>query len=260
MAVMRFVRALAGTNLRAAVALRGAFWTQALFMVANNLIFFTVWLLFFNRFESVRGWQLGDMAALYGVAATAFGMAVVLGEGVRDVARMIVEGDLDAYLTQPKPVVLQVVACRSNPAGWGDIVSGLILLGLSGYVTWASVPWLLLAPTLGALAIISVALIVGSMAFWFGPLDTLARQIVEFTVLCAVYPSSIFSGVLRIVLFTLIPAGFVSHLPVTLVRDFSWPHLGLAVGGTSGLLALASFTFHRGLRRYSSGNRFGVRA
>ena len=200
------------------------------------------------------------MAALYGISAAGFGLCVIFAEGVRHLARQIVDGDLDAILSQPKPVVLSAVASASNPAGWGDLASGAVLLAISGYVTPAALPWLILAPVLSGLAFVSVALLVCSAAFWFGPIQTLARQVIEFTVLLSVYPSSIFGGSLRIVIFTLIPAGFASHLPVSLVRDFSLTHLAMAVGGCGLLLALAITTFSRGLRRYTSGNRFGVRA
>ncbi len=260
MATLRFIYALTITNLKATFALRGAFWLQAGFMLLNNLIFFTVWLIFFNRFDEIRGWRLPDMGALYGVAAAGFGLSVIFAGGVRDLARMIVDGDLDPYLTQPKPVLLHAVGSKSSAAGWGDVLSGAVLIGFSGLVTWQTLPWVLLAPVLGGLAITATAILVCSLAFWLGPMDQMARQVIEFTVLCAVYPTSIFGGTLRIVLFTVIPAGFMSHLPVELIRDWSPRAMLFATGGVVLFVALALFVFHQGLKRYTSGNRFGVRA
>lgn len=260
MRTARFLLALLATNIKASFALRGAFWLQAGFMVANNLIFFTVWLIFFDRFDEIRGWRLGDMALLYGVAASSFGLAVILADGVRDLARMIVEGDLDAYLTQPKPVLLQAAASRTLPSGWGDVISGAVLIGMSGLVSASNLAWVMLAPLLGAAAVTSIAVLVCSLAFWIGPMGHLARQLIEFTVLCAVYPTSIFSGGMRIVIFTVIPAAFVSHLPAELIREGDPWVLLSAVGGVALIAAMAIGLFHRGLRRYASGNRFGVRA
>jgi len=256
----RFLLALLATNLRASFALRGAFWLQAGFMVANNLIFFSVWLIFFHRFDEIRGWRLSDMALLYGVAASGFGVAVIVADGVRDLARMIVEGDLDAYLTQPKPVLLQAAGSRTQPSGWGDVASGALLIGMSGLVTWSNLAWVLLAPLLGAAAVTSVAVLVCSLAFWIGPMGHLARQVIEFTILCACYPTSIFSGALRILIFTAIPAAFVSHLPAALIRGGEPRVVIHAVGGVAVLAASALGAFHVGLKRYASGNRFGVRA
>jgi hypothetical protein len=43
------------------------------------------------------------------------------------------------------------------------------------------------------------------------------------------------------------------------LREFSWPTLGAALGGAIGFCELAIGVFARGLRRYESGNRFGAR-
>ena len=77
--------------------------------------------------------------------------------------------------------------------------------------------------------------------------------------LFALYPTNIYSGVLQVVMFTLIPAGVISYLPVELARQFSWLQLFLLVGSSLGFLALAFFVFYSGLKKYESGNRFGTR-
>ena len=78
---LRFLRALIGTNLRAAFALRGSFWLSVLFMIANNLIMFSIWLIYFDRFDDVGGWHLKDMAVLNGTVSFAWGLQVVLADG-----------------------------------------------------------------------------------------------------------------------------------------------------------------------------------
>src|SRR5262245_62973044 len=97
---LRFAAALVATNLRQSLALRGAFWLQAAFMVGNNLIFFTTWWIFFRRFDDVGGWHLADLATLFGTVAAGFGLCVVFAGGVRELARVIADGDLDALLLQ----------------------------------------------------------------------------------------------------------------------------------------------------------------
>src|SRR5262249_7800150 len=115
---LRFAAALVATNLRQSLALRGAFWLQAAFMLANNLIFFTTWWIFFRRFQDVGGWRLEDLATLFGVVAAGFGLCVVFTGGIRELARAITDGDLDSLLLQPKPVLLQAAAARSLASGW----------------------------------------------------------------------------------------------------------------------------------------------
>ncbi len=256
---LRFAGALVATNLRASLALRGAFWLQAVFMVLNNLIFFSIWWIFFERFGELRGWRLQDLATLYGVVASGFGLAVVLAGGTRELSRAIEEGELDALLTQPKPALLQAVVSHTWAAGFGDLASGLVLLALSGRMRLGTLPAIALAIGLSALAFTASAVIVHSAAFWLGRVHSLARQVCEFLITFSMYPESLFQGGLKLLLFTALPAGLIGYLPVSLVRDFSWRSLALATGGVALLVALAALVFARGLRRYASGSRFGVR-
>lgn len=254
----RFVASLLLTSLRASVALRGAFLLQVGLMALNNLFFFTTWWILFQRFEDVRGWRMPDMLALYGVSASGFGIAAVSCGGMYELSRAIVEGDLDGLLTQPKSILFRAVASRSRASGWGDLLSGLLLLLLSGYVGFRSAPAALLAVALAATMFVACAIVMHSMAFWLGQVDSLARSAFEFTIGFSLYPPSLFGTGLRVVLFTLLPAGLVSYLPVELVRDFAWQRAGVAVALVAAYTVFALWLFGRGLRRYESGSRFGV--
>ena len=140
---LRFAAALIAINLKSSFALRGAFWLQAGFMVANNVLYFTFWWVFFDRFQEIRGWRVADVAALFGVVATGFGAAVVFAGGIRDLSRHIVDGDLDSFLTQPKSPLLHATASRTYASGWGDMCSGVAFLLFSGLVlSEAILAWL----------------------------------------------------------------------------------------------------------------------
>ena len=259
-ATLQFASALFVTNLKATFALRGAFWASAAAMVLNNLLFFAIWWIFFDRFEHVRGWRVGDMAALFGVVASGFGCAVVLSGGVRELSRYIIEGELDSFLCQPKPALLHALGSKTFASGWGDIGSGLILIGISGYLRLDTLPLVFVAIAISAVLFTASGVLLHSCAFWLGRIENLARQFWEFLITFSIYPRTIFSGAFKFLLFTVIPAGFIGYLPAELLQDFSWWVLGAAVGGAVFYATLALFVFDRGLRRYESGNRFGVRA
>jgi ABC-type uncharacterized transport system permease subunit len=72
----------------------------------------------------------------------------------------------------------------------------------------------------------------------------------------ALYPEPMFGGLLRLVLFTIVPAGFVGDVPARLVHDPSVGHAMLMVAAAAVHLAAAGIVFERGLRRYGSGGRF----
>jgi len=256
---MRFVLALIGTNLKAALALRGAFWMQAAFMMLNNLIFFTFWWLAYQQIDSIGGWRLPEICVLYGTVSCAFGVTSLLFGGVRELSQTISDGKLDLFLTQPKSVLLQSIAGRSYPSGWGDIVSAAILIAWSGYLdgwNWVVIPALIAGATV---ALTATGILIHSVAFWAGPVHTLARQLWEYTITTSVYPASIYGGTARWLFFLILPSAFVSQLPVELVRAPTWEWTIAWLGGTFIYALAAVAVFHRGLKIYTSGNRFTAR-
>jgi len=68
-----------------------------------------------------------------------------------------------------------------------------------------------------------------------------------------------FPGVVRVLLYTLIPAAFVGSIPAGLLSDFDWVRLAALVAFTAGIALAAWWVFRWGLRRYESGNLVTVR-
>ena len=256
--VLRFARALTATNLRASLALRGAFWLQVVLMIVNNVAFFAMWWILFSRYHEIGGWRLHDMMIVYGVVAPGYGLAVVFGAGARQLARAIVDGQLDSRLTQPKPVLLHAVASASTASGWGDVLTGLGMLALAGRLDLANAPFIGFAIASSAATFVASAVIFQSLAFWMGDVEQLARQLWELTLNFALYPQPLFAGGLSFVLYTLLPAAFVGFIPVEMVREPSLHACLYALGGAALSWAVALAVFSAGLRRYESGSRFGA--
>lgn len=258
MRTLQFLLLLTRTNLRASLELRAAFLLQAGFMAANNLIYLGVWWVFFHRFHDLRGFGMQDMALTYGVVAGGFGLSVALAGGLRDLARRIVEGDLDTYLTQPKPVLLQALCSRTAASGWGDLLSGVLMIAGSGRVPLAHAPYAALAMLLSACVFVSAGVAFSSAAFWLGPVDSLARSLWEFMITFSVYPEPLFGGSMRLVLYTVLPAAFSGFLPSRFAHEPTLVSGATAIGGALLTLGCALFVFDRGLRRYESGNLVGA--
>jgi viologen exporter family transport system permease protein len=254
-----FVLALFKSQLGASFALRAAFFTSAAFMLLNDLLFLITWWLIMQRFGHVRGWQIEDVMCLYGVSAGGYGLCVIVFGGVYDLSRKIQDGELDTFLVQPKNVLFQALASQTRPSGWGDVVAAVVLFVMSGLVSWRSLPWLGIALCCSAVTFVACGVVMHSLAFWLGRIHTLSRSLWEFTLSFSLYPPALFEGGLKVILFTLLPAGFVSYLPVELIRHPSPLALVAAVGGTSLYAVFALWLFARGLRHYGSGNRFSVK-
>src|ERR1051325_9926335 len=151
---IRFAGALLATNLKASLMLRGAFAMQVIFMALNNLTFFVFWWVLMRRVPDIRGWRLADIELMFGIVAVAVGLAVTIAGGVRHLGRLIEEGGLDTLLVQPRSVLVYALGLRSQPSGFGDVMSGVMLIAWSGQVSWIDVP-------LVAIAIVATAVVFG---------------------------------------------------------------------------------------------------
>lgn len=238
---------------RASFADRATFALQALAMVINNGFWLALWFMFFAGFQQVGGWRLGDVARLLGVIYTLFGTATVFFGGYRDMAGAILRGEIDPLLTQPKPVLPRLLARESIPSAWGDLITGLVILAFSARLDLAGALLVVAAVLIGFVAWLSTAVIFSSLGFWLAGARSLSRDLMDFTLLVSTYPASIYSGWVKIVAFTILPAGFVAMAPVALVRDPTPAAAALAVGGAAAYAALALGVFHLGLRHYRRG-------
>jgi len=253
-----FALALFWRQIAASFAQRRAFCTAVAAMLLNDLMLLITWWVLLERFGQVRGWRLDDVLCLYAVATGGVGICVILVGGVQDLSRKIQDGDLDALLTQPKSVLLQALASRTQPSGWGDLSASVILFAASGVVAWGRLPVLVLALGCSALTFAACGVVVHSLAFWVDRMHGLARSLWDFTLTFSLYPPALFGGLLRLVLFTVLPAFWVAYVPVELIRDPSAATLALLLAGTACYATFAGWLFQRGLRRYASGSRFAA--
>jgi ABC-2 type transport system permease protein len=253
---LAFVRALLATNLKSTMALRGAFVMQVAFMALNNFVFFVFWWALMGHVDTIRGWRLGDIELLFGVVAAAVGLTVSVAGGVRYLGRFIDDGDLDTLLTQPRSVLVHALGMRSQPAGFGDLISGLIFIAWSGQVSWRMLPFLVAAVLASAIVFAASGIVFFSLAFWLGQVETVAVQLWELVITFSLYPEPLFGGALRLVLFTVLPAGFVGYIPARVVHAPTLLDVTMLTMGAAAYMSLALLVFERGLRRYASGSRF----
>ncbi|HEY3847149.1 MAG TPA: ABC-2 family transporter protein [Acetobacteraceae bacterium] len=219
-------------------------------MVLNNGFVLLMWFMFFAGFRSVRGWQLADMALQIGVLAFTFGVAGVFAGGYRDMAAVILRGDLDAWLTQPRAVLPRLLAQESAAPAWGDVVVGVALLASAASLHWSDLPGLLFVLGGSLIVYLATGVVFASLAFWARGARSFARDLVEFVLLFGTWPGSIWSGATKLVVYTIVPAGFVVVLPVRFLRHPSVSAGLLVAAAALFYAALALLVFRIGLRRY----------
>ena len=258
MGQLRFLGALWKANLLAAMEYRGAFLSQVLGMALNNAIYFTFWILFFERFPAVRGWGVHEMLVLFGVAAGGFGLAVYLFGNALRLADLIAGGRLDYYLSLPRPVLLHALASRSLASGLGDFLYGCLSFAMSGPDSAAEVLRFLLGVVFAMVVFLGFMVLVQSLAFWMGNASLVGSQAMNAVISFALYPLELFDGTAKLVLFTVLPAAFMGAVPAQFVRAFTWQGLAELSGAALVFLLLALVVFHWGLRRYESGSAIQI--
>jgi ABC-2 type transport system permease protein len=255
----RFVPTSWKLNLAGAMEFRMSFFMTAGMMFLNNTVWIFFWGLFFNRFNVVNGWQMDDVMMMWAVTTVGYGLAAVLFGNVFMISNLIATGQLDTFLAQPKPVLLNVLVSRMSLVAIGDLMFGLVLYPIFGDVSFIGFLKFVAACLAAMIIFIFTNLIVQSLAFFIGNAQGLAQQFNMIVITFSSYPTGIFKGAARMMLFTIIPAGFISYMPIGLLRETQPSFLiGLAIA-LPLLVLIGLSVFYYGLRRYGSGNMMTMR-
>lgn len=252
MSAVSALRATWSAAFQEAVANRRGFWTQVTVMVANDVAWIAFWVIFFDEVGAVRGWDVDRVLTMLAVLTTAGGVVLGLLANARHIGRLATEGGIDATLALPVSPLLHLLARRVYPSNLGDALFGVGLFLVACDPTPARAARFLAVVVLSSVVLGSFLVLVGSLAFFAGR-DDAGETGFHSIVMFASYPVDIFGGAMRVLLYTAVPAGFVSAVPARLVDSPSVGLLAGLVGFAAALGAGAWATFTAGLRRYTSG-------
>lgn len=255
---LKFLLAVWKANLQSAMEYRVSFLSQVIGMMLNNGIYFLIWVIFFDRFNAVRGWELTDMYVTFGITSSAFGLVSLFFGNAFNLGDIITKGRLDYYLSFPRPVLLHAVASRSVASGMGDLTYGFVSFIASGVFTWDGLLRFILAILLSATVFAAFLMIIQSLAFWLGSASYITGITLNAMLTFAIYPITLFDTGARVILFTLIPAALMGAVPAAFVRSFGWPTLGQLALGAAAFMTIAIVLFQTGLHRYESGSAIQV--
>jgi ABC-2 type transport system permease protein len=236
-----------------ALSNRSALLGHAGVMIVNDVVWVGFWLLFFDEVGTVRGWDSDRVLVLLSIITTAAGIALGVFANARQVGRMALDGELDAALALPIPTLPYLLVRRVETVNCGDLAFGLVLFAVAVHPTPARVVSFVLVVLCAAVLCTSFLVLTGSLAFYAGRSEG-GELGTQAMLLLGSYPSDIFAGTAKVILYSVVPAVFISSVPARLVQDPSVSDaLGL-VAATSVFAVLAHATFTRGLRRYTSGS------
>lgn len=225
---------------------------QMVVMIINDLVWILFWVIFFESVGSLRGWDVDLVLILLAVLTTSGGVVLGLFHNVRNIGSLVADGGLDAALALPVHPLAHLLVRTIAPVNLGDIVFGLALFGYASRFDPKQTLIFAFCVACSSVLMLSFLLLMGSMTFFVGRNEG-GELGFHAILLFSAYPVDIFTGVFKVLLYTVVPAGFVTTVPARLIDEFD-PLLGIGLAAVAAGFAVGAIaTFQLGLRRYTSG-------
>jgi len=257
---------LLSIQIRSKLQYRVSFLFNVLGTLLATSVDFCALALVLQRFEHIGGWTLSQIAFLYGIVGTAFGVMDMTFSGFDPdtfAPQMIQRGGFDRLLLRPASVTLQVLGSDVAVRHLGKFIQGLVILCIA--LAMNDIRW---TPA----KIVYLPVVIASIVCFFGGLFIIGSTITFWTVqrIEAIniltyggnemmsYPMHIYNRGLRYIFTYVIPAIFLNYYPALYFLDKPdplnmpsiAPFLSPLVG--FGMLALALTFWRFGIRRYAS--------
>ena len=229
------------------------FFSNIIFMILNNASFIIQWIVLFSLKDSFGGYQLKEVILLWGLAASTYGVSRFFFSSAFKLSDTITNGKLDAFLVLPKNVLLSVITSDITVSALGDMLYGYIMLIIYG-ITIKNFFVFTILSICGGLILTSISVIFSSLSFYITKADLISDTANSLMVYFATYPDSIFKGITKVILYTVVPVGISTYLPVHTIIDFNIYSFLIVIVLAIVFVTIAYMVFNRGLKKYSSSN------
>ena len=256
----RFVWVTWIRNINGVMEYRVAFILQIFSMLLNNIFYFLFWQFFLGNFHQIQDFSRDDILILFSFVNISFGIISILFGNVHRIAHLVISGNIDYYLLRPKPVLLQIIIGRSNPAGIADIFFGFICYIFSDHSAFALTPLFIFLVVSVVMVMLSFEICLQSAVFWFGDISFAVSSIFYSTLTFAFYPNHLFSLGIRVLIMTVFPAAYFSVVPFSILTNPTVAAVFLQFGAAILFVLLAIAIFRAGLRKYESTSAFAIYA
>ncbi len=247
-------------NLKSSLEYKKSFLIQTIFMIINNGFFLIFWLLVFHVNDgNVNGLEMRDILLVWSLAPASYGIANVLFGGLREINRYILTGSLDTYLLQPKNILLSIATSKCDFSAFGDLLYGLVI----GWIACEEIGLyceFLLYVLIGTIVTCAFFILIRTLVIWIGDVEQIAHIYENslFITFCT-YPFEIFGGFTKALMFTFVPAAYVSHLPIKLLGNFDIKIFLFLLSATLFLAIISYFFFYVSIKKYESGNNIAMK-
>jgi ABC-2 type transport system permease protein len=212
------------TKIRADLQYRASFF---LFLTAQMLV--TVGELaaiavIFTNVDALAGWSVAEVALLYGLSSTSFGLGDLFASQVEYVSIHIKAGTFDGFLIRPLGPLLQLSAMEFAPRRVGRLIQPLVVLVIAlGRVDvhWTPARILMVPIALagGFLIYGAIWVLSASLSFWTVETQEIANSFTYGGNTLTSYPIDLFGPLQRRIVVFVVPLAFVAYLPAVYILD-----------------------------------------
>lgn len=244
-------------HLRGAMTYRLSFCLSCLgyLLTTINVFFGVVFLL--DRFQSIGGYTLPQLALCFSAVLSASGLAECFGRGFDVFDRLLSDARFDRIMVRPRSLVFQVLCQEIKPAVFFRFVNGVILLVWAvgaGAVAWTPWKWVTLALMVlcGALVFFGMYLINAAVCFFTLEHVEVLNIFTDGAREYSKYPFGVYGkGVLYILTF-LVPLALVQHWPLQYLLDRGPAWYGVLPIVSLLFLIPCALLWRLGVRHYRS--------
>ncbi len=254
-------RRIVASRVRSQLEYRGSFALDVVAQLVGQCIELIVILVVFTQVSSLGGFDQREVLLMYGLAATAFGLADLAVGQIDELPEYIRTGELDVMLLRPLGTLPQLLSADVSLKRLGRVVAGLGVLGwaLAGAgIAWtpARVLLVVITPLAGAVILSAIWIAANTVSFWLVDGREVANSVTYGSNFSTSYPITIYGPWLRGVLCFAVPSAFVAYFPALalLGRDDPLGLPGFLKWSSPVVAALAvgaaASVWRTGVRRY----------
>ena len=211
-------RSLVRSRVAAQASYRTSFAVEVLSQVFIVLVEFVEVLVVFHQVDSLGGFDFAEVALMYGIAVSAFGIADLVVGHLDELPRYVRTGTFDAFLLRPLSPLGQLVTSDFSLRRLGRVGTGIAVLVVA--LAAADIDWtparallVVVTPLAGAVIFSAVFLATSTIGFYVVEGMEFASAFTYGGNYLSAFPFTVFGTVVRRFFTFAVPVAFVAYLP-----------------------------------------------
>jgi ABC-2 type transport system permease protein len=209
---------IVASRLRSQLAYPVSFALDVASQMIGQTIELVAILVVFTQVSSLGGFSAAEVVLIYGLAASAFGIADLSVGQVEELPEYIRTGEFDVMLLRPLGTLPQLISADVALKRLGRVVVGLGVYGWS--LTSLDIGWTpgrvllaVTAPVVGATIFGAIWVAANAVSFWLVDGREMANSVTYGLNFATSYPVTVYGPWLRRVMLFAVPGAFVAYFP-----------------------------------------------